>query len=503
MDQPEQPKKPKRPPTSGSFKPGQSGNQSGKRQRRDGWINDVGGHGTSLDRRTLTRFGVDIVTDLEAIQLWRSEWLCARVIETRPKEAFRRGYELKCDDKALAEKVTAKAEELGLDAAFVKAGQYTRAYGGAAIFPVLEGALDDLSMPIDETKIADVKALHVFEPRQLTPASYYKDLDNPKFGLPETWRFMPLNASRATGDWGRVIHETRLIIFKGTCVSTQTQPGQREGWGDSELSKPRQAIADYGMSWGSATTILHNFGRDVLGLKGWADLASQEGGLETLATRMRAFEMANSTLRVGVTDADDKFTPRGGSLAGLDSVLIQQAQYVAAACNMPVTVLMGMQPAGLNATGDMDVRNWYATIENDQTTEYKQRVEQAYKLIFLSSAGPANGKEPKVWSIEFRKLLTPSALEQAQERKLNMETDVGYIDAGVASSDDIAKSRFGGDTYSAETVIDWKAREAQKKLEEQQASELDAAAIEAMGRTPAPGAAPPPAEQQPPNRRVA
>lgn len=204
--------------------------------------------------------------------------------------------------------------------------------------------------------------------------------------------------------------------------------------------------------------------------------------METLATRMRAFEMANSTLRVGVTDADDKFTPRGGSLAGLDSVLIQQAQYVAAACGMPVTVLFGMQPAGLNATGDMDVRNWYATIENDQTCEYKPRVERAYKLLFLSSAGAANGKEPKAWSIEFRKLLTPSEKETAETRKLVAETDKIYVDIGAASADDVAESRWKGDTYSPEMVIDWKAREAQKKLEEQQAADLNDAQLEAMGR---------------------
>jgi phage-related protein (TIGR01555 family) len=470
----------------GSFKPGQSGNPKGrprKLERRDGWINEASGHGTAYDRRLLTRYGVDIVTDLEAIQLWRSEWLCARVIETRPREAFRRGYELKLDDKEIAEKVVAKAEELGVDAALVKAGQYRRAYGGAAIFPVLDGALGDLSEPLDETRIADVKALHVLEPRQLQPVSYYTDLSHPKFGQPEIWRFMPLVASRAAGAWGQLIHESRLVIFPGTRVSVQTQPGQREGWGDSELSKPYAAIRDYGLSWGSATTILHNFGRDVLQFDGWAELAAQaDGGEEIMAKRMRAFEIANSTLRVGVIDAKDRFTPRGGSLAGLSDVLIQQAQYVAAATEHPVTVLMGMSPAGLNATGDMDVRNWYATIENDQATEYKPRVEQIYRLLLLASAGPTRGKEPKAWSVEFRPLLTPSEKEQAETRKIVAETDKIYFDIGAASPEDIATSRWKGDTYSPEMVIDWKAREEQAKLDEERAADLDDAALEAMGR---------------------
>lgn len=485
------------------FKPGVSGNPNGrpKSDRRDGWINDVSGHGTARDRKTLTRFGVDIVTDLEAIQLWRSEWLAARVVETRPVEAFRRGFEFKAEDKELAEAICAKAEEIHLAAAMVKAAQYQRAYGGAAIFPVIDGATGDLKEPLDDTRILDVTALHVLEPRQLIPTKYYADLASPKFGQPEIWQFMPLNMSREIGAAFQEIHETRLVIFPGTRVSMQTQPGQRLGWGDSELSKTRAAMADYGMTWGSAATILHNYGRDVLQLKGWADLAAQEDAQGLMAKRINAFEMASSALRIGVVDADDKFTPRGGSMAGLDSLLVQQAQYVAAVCDMPVTVLMGMQPAGLNATGDMDVRNWYAKIENDQATQYRPRLEQLFRLLLLSSAGPTGGKEPDVWSIEFHPLTTPTEKEKADTRYVIAQTDQIYVDMGAASAQDVAESRWKGDTYSPEMMIDWAAFE-----ERQQQDDLRKQAMAALPRVPMPpqpGDAKPPGEEPPPDAKAA
>src|SRR5690349_20872145 len=94
-------------------KGGPSPNPSGK-ARNDSWVNQYSGHGTARDRLTHTRFALDIVTDTEAMYLWRTEWLCAKVIETRPKEAFRRGYELDLEDKDLAQKVEAFAEELGV-----------------------------------------------------------------------------------------------------------------------------------------------------------------------------------------------------------------------------------------------------------------------------------------------------------------------------------------------------------------------------------------------------
>lgn len=485
---------PRRQANAGSFKAGASGNPGGKRkpaERRDGWINEASGHGTTRDRRTLTRYGLDVVTDLEAMQLWRSEWLCASIIETKPKEIFRPGYNISLGDKKKAQAVEAAAEELGLDEAISLALMYERAYGGAAILPILEGALGEWSEPLPEDRILKVVAYHVLEPRELRPLSYYPTLEDRKFRQPQTYQFMPLTTGRV-GHLGWVeIHESRLIIFPGIRVSKQTQPGQREGWGDSVLSRPHRLIADYGMTWGSVATILHNFGRDVLHLDGWAELASQAGNDDVMGRRMASLDMASSALRLTVLDAKDKFASRGGqSLSGLDSVLIQQAQVVAASAGYPVTVLLGMSPGGLNATGDMDLRNWYASIENDARTRVRPRLERALKFLMLASDGPLKGTEPEVWSVTFGSMWSPSEKEDAETRKLTAETDKINVEIGAASADDIAKSRFGGDTYSAETVIDWKAREAQKKIDEERAESLDAAAVAAMGRAPDPAAKP-------------
>lgn len=471
----EQADKPKRAATAGSFKPGQSGNPRGrkKQERRDGWIDKASGHGTTYDRKTLVSYGVDVVTDLQAMQLWRSNWIARRVIEKRPSEAYRRGYELKlsvANGKKRAEAVMAKAETLHVNAALVKAAQFERAYGGAAILPVLDGALGDWSAPLyPDATIAKVCAFHVLEPRQLQPATYYERLSDEKFGQPETWRFMPLNASRSRGQWGQIIHESRLIIFPGVRVSMQTQPGQREGWGENEVSPCYEALRDYGMSWANATTILHNFGRDVLQIENYADLMSEAGGEEAMARYLRTFELASSSLRVGVLDGKDKFTPRGGSLAGLDSVLVQQAQYVAGACEMPLTVLMGMQPSGLNATGDMDVRNWYASIENDQETKYKTPTEQVYSLLLRADGAKL---EPDVWSVEFRPLMTPTEKEQAETRKTTAETDQIYVDMKATTPVMVAKSRWGGDTYSAEMSVDIAEIEAMEKEADELADKM-------------------------------
>lgn len=455
-------------------KGGQSPNPSGKAARRDGWINTASGHGTARDRRILTRFGLDVVTDLEARQLWRSEWLCKRIIEVIPGEANRRGWELKTDDKDKAEKVCARAEELDVDGAMTRAGEYERAYGGAAIFPVLAGALDDLSKPLIEPRIQRVEALHVLEPQELYPATYYQSLSHPKFGQPETYRINPLASGRTGFVTLEHVHESRLIIFPGKRVSRQTQPGQREGWGDSELNSAREMIADAGLTWGSVATLLHEFGQGVYEIDGLADMLAQKDGPEQLQKRLDAMDMFKSTMRATAIDAKDRYSRQQTPASGLDGLLVQQVNWIAAIAGMPVEILFGREPSGLNATGDMTIRNWYAKVEKTDATHYNPRREQLVRLLLLETTGAFGGREPEVWSCKPKPLWSPSEKEIAETRKIVADTDQIYYNMGLPA-ETILEQRFGGDTFSAETTFDAAAFKAQQEADKAEAAEVQAA----------------------------
>lgn len=483
----------------GQFKPGRSGNPTGRppRQpttaitrtdstqrtqvtRRDGWINSASGHGTSRDRRTLTRFGVDVVTDLEALQLWRSEFLAAAIIEQLPKEALRRPWHLKCEDKELAEALCAQAEALDMDERMIEAWEKANAGGGSAIFPVMSGALDDLSTPLDEGAIVSVDALHVFEARELLPVDYYGDISSPKFRTPMTWRLIPLTSGRSGFIRPTIIHETRLVIFPGTRVSAQTQPGQREGWGDSKLCRPRQVMADFGLAWASAATLLHEYGKGTLEMDGFADMMAQADGLDEFDRHISAMEMAWSTLGMMVTDAKSRFSRSTGSLTGVSDVLNEFKTLMAAACERPVSILMGEGKTGLR-TGEDDTRAWNATVERDRWKILHPRHRRLMQLLMLATAGPTSGVMPEAWSIEYPSLITPNEKEIAESRKIDMDRAVAAVDAGIASADDVAESFYGGDTYSPDIVIDWDRRKAQAEVDAQGVDDMSPEDMAAMG----------------------
>lgn len=435
-----------------------AGGDGGSGRRRDGWQNSASGHGTARDRRTLTRYGVDIVTDIEALQLWRSEFLAATIIEGEPTEALKRGWRFKCEDRDLEIQILKQAEDLGLEQALLKAAEYENAYGGAAIFPVLSGALGDLSTELDHKAIASVDAFHVFEPQELLPAAYYTDIRLPKFRKPAAYRLIPLTNGRSGFLPPQIIHESRLIIFPGTRVSAQTQPGQREGWGDSILCRPKQVIADFGLSWASAATLLHEYGKGTLEMDGFASMMAQADGLDQFDKYIQAMSMAWTTLGMVVIDGKSRYSRSVGTLAGISDVLNEFKVLMAAAAGRPVSTLFGQGQTGLRS-GDDDTQSWNAKVEGYQSKHLRPRHEHAVKLMLLATAGPTNGTEPEAWSVEYPPISTPSEIEKADIQLKDMQRAQIAITTGVASKDDVAESFYKGETYSGDIKIDWERRE--------------------------------------------
>lgn len=430
-------------------------------RRQDSYQNKFTGHGTARDKRVFTRYGTEIVTDQEALDLWETEFLAARIIEAEPEEAYRRGWTFKHKDEELAEEIWNWADELGVEGAMVDAREKERALGGSAIFPVLDGALGDLSEPLDWNSISDVKALHVLEPRELQAIAFYESLDERGWSMPSMYMFQPLTSGFGNTFGSQPIHASRLIVFPGLRVSRQIRPGQRLGWGTSVLTRPKQVLADFGLAWASAATLLHEHGCGVLAMDEYAELMATAEGEEIVARRLATMLMSKSSLRALVIDSKDKYDKQASSLGGASELLNEFKVLMSAASDgMPVSVLMGQAPGGLR-TGDDDTRTWYGNVERRRAKKLRPRHAHVMKFLLNSGSGPTGGKEPDHWSVEYPSLWSPSDAETATTRKTDMDRAVAAVGAGIASADDVAESFYGSDQYSGDIHINWNRRKAQ------------------------------------------
>lgn len=451
--------------------------RAGKEVRNDAVYNAYTGHGTSDDRRTFTRHFTRPIPPEVAIDLRRGNWIAKRICEWLPKECFSKGYTLKLEDKEVAEEVNAVAESLCIEEKLIDAGAMERAVGGAILFPVLDGAVGDLSDPLDldhAPRILGIRAIHLLEPRELSAVTYYDNITHPKWRKPERYRVMTLGGRRPTMT---VIHESRLVVFYGDRVSNEDQAGQQDGFGDGKLVGVEGIIHDYELAWGSAATILHNFSERVQAIEGLEKILAHKDGAATLIANLKRLDMLRSTLKTRIVSASAALSESAKSVSGLSDMLIQMAQLISGAGDIPMTRLFGMSPAGLNATGEFDESSIHKRVAAEQKYKYRTPLEWLNRLILLSAEGPTSGKEPDVWSVEWVPLKQQSEAEIATTRKTVAETDQIYEGMGMPV-ETILRDRFGGDTYSMETTFDEAAFQAQKKADEAAAAEVQAAMTE-------------------------
>lgn len=436
----------------------------GRGGRRDGYENVLTGLGvTGKDPRMSTTMTVERVTHDEAKALWTGDDIAARAIEIIPREAFKRPFTVNVADKKVSEAVSSYLEGLDAYAKCRKAAEFSRAYGGGALFPVINdasGATSDtaLAVPLVRERIGKISALHELEARELQVASWYENISDKGWRKPKTFWLNPI--SSRGGFFGRrvEVHESRLIIFQGIQVSADTRDSVQMGWGDSRLTRAKQAMADFGAGYGGVAALMSSLGQGILSMDGLAELMGEdgeEGESEGLVVkRLQIMALMRSTLNMMVMDGKDKYAREATPVAGAAEILDKLGVRCGAAVDLPITVMLGISPAGLNATGESDIRLLYDRVSGAQSTEYQKPCEQLAELVMLAGDGPTRGKVPDVWSVEWLPLWQPSEQERETTRALRTTNDVALVQARIATANEIRQARYSGDTYSYELRLE-------------------------------------------------
>jgi hypothetical protein len=456
--------------------------------------------------------------------------------------------EIDVDDAGIemAEAVDAKLEELDALQVFWEALCYERAYGGAGILVGADDGSEDLSKPLDEERVDAVNHITAFTggwDGELVAWSWYRDVASPKYGQPEMYMLrnlgvpiakIPAPGERVTGNvlpaasgpngvYGPLItwvHESRVLVFPGIAASRRARV-QMRGWGDSLFTRVDNVLQQYDQTWAGVANLMTDFAQGVLKIKNLAQslLANNRAGTGVVATRGRALNMGRSIAGLMMLDSEEDFRREMASLSGLPEVLQQFALRLAAAAGMPVSLLMGQAPAGLNATGDSEIRWFYDRVASWQRKRMLPQLKRLVGLILKSKEGPADGVEPARWSVINRPLYQMSATEKADRYLKVAQADAVYLTNSVVTAEEVAATRFAGSEYNdGPLVLDMdgraemaaqdeadkaeaeKAQASQLKVAQSQQAEMHAAKVEATKNAPAqpqPGEKPAPADDEP------
>lgn len=432
--------------------------------RLDGWVNLITGIGSlAHDKTEGAIFDVDILTWQECRDIWRGDDMAARIVETLPGDMLRQGFTLKIggtfekQSESLSKLMFSKMDDLQLKPSLKTAMNYQRAYGGGGI---MIGADDgqDVAMPLNLNMIKTVRFLTVLEAEELQPVKYYDNAltDGQKYGNPSTYRIQAISSSgREVASYPEV-HETRFVIFPGICVSKR-QKRENNGWGDSVLVRCKRVLSQFNQTWGSAAILLSDFAAASFKMKGLAEFLSSND-TQAVVERAQALKLARSIARMNIMDSEESITRDTTPLTGLPEMLDKFALRLSASANMPVSLMLRQSPAGLNATGDSEIRLYYDDVKSEQDDELKPRLEYVLKILFCAADSPTGGVEPSTWGIAFNPLWQETQKEKAEVRKLMAEADEKNIINDVYTPEEAATSRYGGDGFSVDTHINLRAR---------------------------------------------
>ena len=409
--------------------------------RFDSWVNPVTGLGTTVDKTTYGGiFPTRDLTDIELSSLYHTDDMAARMIDVVPQEMMREPFSVETGDPGLDETINDKFNSLDVRGALGDGIRWARCFGGGA---VLIGADDgrDATKELNLDRVKDLSYLYPVDRRLLWPVTYYEEPGHPKLGRPEIYAVTTLGGYtyRSTH-----VHESRLLIFRGAPTGIRERQ-QRQGWDLSYLQRAFEVLRSFNTGWSSVETLLTDGNQPIFKMTGLSE-AIASGNVDALTKRLQIVSLYRSVMRAMVIDADAKeeFVRQNASFSEIPGVLDKFMLRLAAAVQMPVTILMGQSPAGMNATGDSDFRWFYDRIRASQMSDLAPKIRHLTNIWLRSKASPIKSakKLPKAISVKFPALWTETPAVQAQREKTIADRDAVYIQAQVLLPDEVALARF-------------------------------------------------------------
>ncbi len=400
----------------------------------DSWQNLTTGMGDpSRDKLLGGHFMPLVQLDYGQIEsLYYGDDMAERIVDALPDEAFRRGFELEGPE---AEKAKQVLKDLDATAKLRDALGWARLWGGAAmILGIDDGQTQD--KPLDVTRVRSVKFINVVDRRYVNPVTYYENALGPDFGLPETYQVTPAFGGGSIGGSGVIVHESRLIKLYGTRID-QITTRRLAGWSYSVLQRPYDVLRLFASAFQAAGQLANDAGQAVFEV---SNLITQMSGpnRNAILQRFANLDMQRWAGRMLLVDKEKEgFRREPVQVAGVADLLGHFEMRLAAAARMPVTLLMGRSPAGLNATGESDSQQWHASVKAAQSNTLTPALT---RLLDIVTAGEWSTDEDNkaVWS----GMEEPNDKEEAEVEKLEADTWKIYSDMGAISGEQVALVKF-------------------------------------------------------------
>ena len=348
-------------------------------------------------------YGFNPITRYRVLLEWvhRGSWLGGIAIDVAAEDMVRGGIEIHS---------TMPIEDVGkLQKGFVELGIWDRLtfavkmgrlYGGAIAVLLVDG--QDFHSPLNVETVGknQFKGIAVLDRWQCQPSlnreglveEFGPDLGNPMYYIVN---------NDAPFLRGKKIHYSRVIRIIGVELPYY-QKIIEQMWGLSVLERLYDRLIAFDSATSGIAQYVHKMHLRVIKIDKFRQIMAAGGklrqGFDRFAQDMR---MRQSNEGITFIDAADDFIAHNSNISsGISDALMQLGQQLAGALQMPLVRLFGQSPAGLNATGESDLRTYYEGILQKQ----EQSLRIPLNKICYLTAKSLGIKIPDEFGFNFRSL---------------------------------------------------------------------------------------------------
>ena len=357
-----------------------------------------------------TEYPLTRMTDNYALlnSLYRDNWVVQNVVGIIPDDMTKKWFapagavgpeHLK--ELERVQRVTALRERVN------EGLRWGRLYGGAAGLIMIRGQEGMLGQPLELESIypGTFQGLYildrwqgvvpgmelVFEGGEPVPA-YYSITD-------------------ARGNTVAKVHHSRLVRFTGRDLPFLERVAELY-WGESEVEALYNDVVKHDNVAANMAALTFRANVDTMEVQNLDQLFSVTSGEQQRRfwNVMQAQSVMKSNFGMQLVNRGDQIKNTQYTFTGLQEVYDSMCLDLSGASRIPVTKLFGRSPAGMNATGESDLRNYYDYVDTLREAELRPILEKLLPVLAMSAWGAV----PDGLDITFPPLWTPTAAEVAE-----------------------------------------------------------------------------------------
>lgn len=381
-----------------------------------------------------TEYPLTRMTDNYALlnSLYRDNWVVQNVVGLMVDDMLREWYKLQGEiTPEMQAEYDRQERKTRLQSRVNEGLRWGRLYGGAAGLIMIEGQ-DDLAKPLDLEMVypGSFKGLYILDRWQGVSPNLGLVFDGGE-EVPESYSIVD-----GRGHTVATVHHSRVVRFTGRDLPRIERQAELY-WGESEIEALYKEVVAHDNVSANMAALTFQANINTMEIEGLQQLF----GIGTSDVQRRFWQtmQAQSVLRSNfgtqLVEKGTKLTNTQYTFTGLADVYESMCLNLCGASHYPMTKLFGRSPAGMNATGESDLKNYYDYVDSQREAKLRPALQKLLPVLAMS----AWGYVPEDIEIAFPPLWTPTAKEVAEIGKAKTETLVSAYQAGLLNVDTAQK----------------------------------------------------------------